>query len=76
MTGHQAGCLCSLSSFVEVGLHPVLVSFDGEGPDQAPAAFGVGEDAHDIGPSPDHVVETFEYVGQLHVLVALAAGSR
>ena len=48
---------------VAVGLHPVLVGFDGERPDQAQAAFGVREEAHGISSAPDLLVEAFEDVG-------------
>lgn len=48
---------------VAVGLHPVLVGLDGERPDEAQAAFGVGEDAYDIGAPADFLIEAFEHVG-------------
>jgi hypothetical protein len=48
---------------VPVCLQPVLVGFDGERPNQAQTAFGIGEDAHDIGSAPDLLVEAFEDVG-------------
>ena len=57
---------------VAVGLHPVLVGFDGERPDQSQAAFGVWEDAHDVGAAFDLLVEALQHVGRFQVLVVLA----
>ena len=57
---------------VAVSLHPVFVGFDGERPDQAQAAFGIGEDAHDIGATADFLVQPLQHVGGLEVLVVLA----
>lgn len=54
---------------VSVGFHPFLVGFDREGSDPAPAALGSWEDAYDIGASPDLLVEAFEHVGRLDMLV-------
>ena len=34
---------------VAIGLQPILVGFDGQRADQAQAAVGIGEDAHDVG---------------------------
>lgn len=48
---------------VSVGLHPVLVGFEGQRPDEAQAAFGVGEDELDIGAPADFLVEAFQHVG-------------
>lgn len=57
---------------VSVCLHPVFVGFDGERPDEAQEALGVGKDAHDVGSAPDLLVEAFEHVGGLQVLVVPA----
>jgi hypothetical protein len=54
---------------VSVGLHPVFVRFDGTRPDQAQAAFGVWKDTHDIGPASVLLVEAFEHVRALEMLV-------
>jgi hypothetical protein len=81
--GHDAGhaAFRSWSSFVlsefvhvdiSVGLHPVLVGFDGERPDEAQAALNIWEEAHDVGSTPDLLVETLQHVGGLEVLVVLA----
>ena len=56
---------------VAVGLHPVFIGFDGLCPDESQAAFGIGEDAHDIGAAPDLLVETLKHVGRLQLLVVL-----
>ena len=83
-SGRSGSWSCSLAEFellvlcsvvhVEVTacLHPALISFDGERPDQVQAAFGVGEHAHDIGSAPDLPVEAFEHVARRQVLVVLA----
>jgi hypothetical protein len=48
------------------------VPLDGEGADQAPAASGVGEDPHHRGAPFDLLVQAFEPVDRLEVLVVLA----
>src|SRR5947207_4408759 len=51
------------------GFEPVLVHLDSQYPDQPQTARGVGEDAHDMGAALQFLVQPFEHVGRLHVLV-------
>jgi hypothetical protein len=49
------------------------VHLDRERPDQPQAAFGVGEDAHHGGPPLDLLVEAFQEVRRLQMLVVVLA---
>ena len=53
-------------------LEPVLVGFDRECPHQPQAAVAIGKDAHDMGASPDLLVQALQHVGRLEMLVVLA----
>ncbi len=44
-------------------LEPVLVGLDGKGPHQPEATLAIGEDAHDMGPTFDLLVEALQHVG-------------
>jgi hypothetical protein len=53
-------------------LDPILVDFDRERPDQTQSAFLVGEDADDMGAALELLVDAFEHIGALEMLVVLA----
>jgi hypothetical protein len=44
-------------------LEPVLVHLDRQRPHQSQSVLGVGEDAHNVGPALDLLVQAFEHVG-------------
>ena len=52
-------------------LEPVLVGLDRQCPHQPQAALAIGEDAHDMGASPDLLVQTLQHVGRFEVLMVL-----
>ena len=56
---------------IAVAIDPVLVGLDRERADQPQAARFVGEDAHDVRAALELLVEPFEQVGRLEVLVML-----
>ena len=51
------------------GFDPILVGFGGERPRQPQAAGLVGKDPHDVGPALKLLVEPFEHVRGLQMLV-------
>lgn len=54
---------------VPAAIDPLLVGLDGQGADEAQAAWFMGEDAHDVGAALKLLVEALEQVGRLQVLV-------
>ena len=52
-------------------LEPVLVRLDRQCPHQPQAALAIGEDAHDMGASPDLFVEALQHVGRFEMLMVL-----
>jgi hypothetical protein len=57
--------------WVAVRLEPVLGQLDRKRPDHAPAARGVGKDAHDEGAPLDLLVAGLQQIGRLQALVML-----
>src|SRR5215472_2732983 len=53
-------------------LEPVLVGLHREGPHQPQTAVAIREDAHDMGPPLDLLVQALQHVGRLEVLMVLA----
>src|ERR1700730_5227485 len=55
------------------GRQPDLVGRGGERPHRPRTAFGSGEDSHHMGAPLDLLVQAFEHVGALHMLVCAGA---
>ena len=55
-----------------MGLNPAFVDFNCERPDQAQSAFLVGEDANDMGAALKFLINAFEHIGALEMLVVLS----
>jgi hypothetical protein len=56
---------------IAMGLDPAFMDFDYEGPDQAQSAFLVGEDANNMGAALKFLINAFEHIGTLEMLVVL-----
>ena len=54
-----------------MGLDPAFVDFDCECPDQTQSAFLVGEDANNMGAAFKFLINAFEHISALEMLVVL-----
>jgi hypothetical protein len=52
-------------------LEPVLVGLDRQCPHQPQAALAIGEDAHDMGATPNFLVEALQHVGRFEMFMVL-----
>ena len=57
---------------VAVDLDPILVDFDGEGANKSERAFLIGEDANDMGAAFNLLIEPFQHIGALEMLVVFS----
>jgi hypothetical protein len=74
LTAHFNSLLGGLQQLelFSMGLDPAFVDFDGECPDQAQSALLVGEDAKEMGAALQFLINAFEHIGALKMLVVLS----